>query len=260
MLASNRTADSARTKRLAVAGATGLIGSQVVAHAVALGHEVVSLSRSMGVDLTDRDSLGDRLEGVDVVIDVTRPSSMALEEAISFFTTVAENLGRASAAAGVGRMIVLSIIGLEKNQDFDWYVATLAHERAAREHFANTQVLRSTQFHEFPEQVLGRGLRGDKAEVMDVQTQPVASREVARLLVELAIGDQTEDVEIAGPQPEQLVNLVSELTRLRGDKIEVVPVPVSVAMASGSLLPGAEALLRGETWLAWARRHYGREH
>ena len=122
------------TRKLAVAGATGLIGSQVVKVASEAGHDVSGLSRSSGVDLTDPAAIDDRLQGVEAVIDVTRSPTMDEQEAVDFFTRVATNLGTAAHAARVRRTVVLSIVGIEESQDFGWYVATLAHERATREH------------------------------------------------------------------------------------------------------------------------------
>ena len=225
-----------------MAGATGLIGSQVVRLAEAVGHEVVALSRSGGVDLTDPDSIGDRLEGVDAVIDVTRSSSMDEQEAVDFFTTVAANLGAAARAAGVARTVVLSIVGVDRSQDYSWYVATLAHERATRQHAPGPRVLRATQFHEFPGQVLERSRQGDRALIMDMPTQPVASIEVARMLVELATDDGAGDVD-----------LVRRLVGLRGENVSVEPVPAANSVASGSMLPGPDAVIRGVDWDTWAR-------
>lgn len=240
-----------------MAGATGLIGSQAVRIAAAAGHQVAGLSRSGGVDLTDPAALGDRLRGVDAVIDVTRSPTMDPHAAAEFFTTVARNLGTAARAAGVRRTVVLSIVGIEQSQDFGWYVATLAHERATREHAPGARVLRSTQFHEFPGQVLARARRSGRAEIMDMPTQPVASEEVARLLVELATEDPDADhgggVEIAGPRRESLVDLVRRLVVLRGEDVEVEPVPAPTSMAGGSVLPGPHALIRGEDWETWVR-------
>jgi uncharacterized protein YbjT (DUF2867 family) len=246
-------------QRLAVAGATGLIGSQVARIAAAAGHDVLPLSRRNGVDLTDPTGLSERLEGVDAVIDVTRPSSMA-DDPTTFFTTVAANLGAAARSAGVKRTVVLSIVGVEQSQDYGWYVATLAHEQATRRHAPGPLVLRATQFHEFPGQVLERSRAGDRAEIMDMPTQPVASAEVARLLLELATADDARDVELAGPRRENLVDLVRRLVALRGDAVRVEPAPTPASMAGGSVLPGPAALIRGVDWETWARSTVASAH
>ena len=56
--------------RLAVAGATGNIGT-LTAAALSDGHDVVRISRSLGVDLSTGIGLDEALSGVDAVIDVT---------------------------------------------------------------------------------------------------------------------------------------------------------------------------------------------
>lgn len=240
-----------------MAGATGLIGSQVVRLAAAAGHEVVPLSRHDGVDLTDPDSIGDRLRGVDAVVDVTRSSAMGEREATDFFTTVAANLGTAAHAAGVRRTVMLSIVGVERSQDYGWYVATLAHERATREQAPGPRVLRATQFHEFPGQVLERAREGGRAAIMDMPTQPVASHEVAAMLLELATDDTDGDVELAGPRRESLVDLVRRWAALCHDDVAIEAVPAPASMAGGSVLPGPGALIRGVDWETWAREEAG---
>ena len=235
-----------------MAGASGLVGSQVVQVASAAGLEVVSLSRASGADLTVAGSIGDRLEGVDVVVDVVRSPSMDEHRAVDFFTRVAANLGSAARAAGVRRTVVLSIVGVDRSQDYGWYVATLAHERATREQAPGARVLRTTQFHEFPGQVLQRARRGDRAVIMQMPTQPVDSHEVARLLVELALDDDSGDVQLAGPRREDLVDLVRRLVLLRGDDVRVEAGPAPASMAGGSVLPGPDVLIRGVDWQTWA--------
>ena len=98
--------------RIAVAGSSGLIGSQVCRLAEAAGHEVVRLSRTDGVDLLDADAVARALAGVEAVVDVTRPNRMDLASAREFFTTVAHNLAVAGRRAGVRRTVVLSIVGV----------------------------------------------------------------------------------------------------------------------------------------------------
>ena len=242
---------------MAVAGATGLIGAQVVDLARAAGHAIVPLSRSSGVDLTDPAAIGDRLDGVDAVIDVTRPSTMDTEEAVAFFTAVATNLGEGATATGVRRTVVLSIVGIDQSQDYGWYIATLAHERATRTFAPGVRVLRATQFHEFPGQMLGWPRRDRRAEIMDMPVQPVASIEVARQLVQMATDIGDHDCDIAGPKPERLVDLVRRLVTLTGDDVEVVPGEVARSMAHGSALPGPGALRRGVDWQTWATMTYG---
>ncbi|HET9128866.1 MAG TPA: NAD-dependent epimerase/dehydratase family protein, partial [Propionibacteriaceae bacterium] len=143
--------------RMAVAGASGLIGAQLSRLARAEGHDVVELSRRSGVDLTRPDAVGARLAGVEVVVDVTGPPPDADPEL--FFATVAAQLGAAATASGGTRTVVLSIVGVDRSTDHPFYAATLAHETATRRSAPGVRVVRATQFHEFPEMVLRRGVR-----------------------------------------------------------------------------------------------------
>jgi uncharacterized protein YbjT (DUF2867 family) len=114
-------------------------------------------------------------------------------------------------------------------------------------------IVRATQFHEFPGQMLQWNLQGDLTRIIDVPLQPVASAEIAELLVAAATGEVPGDVELAGPRAERLVDLVERLVAHRGLPITVAPVQAPASMAGGSLLPGPGALLRGPDWETWLR-------
>jgi hypothetical protein len=87
--------------------------------------------------------------------------------------------------------------------------------------------------------------------IIDVPTQPVDTAEIVRLLLELAAGARTGDTELAGPEREDLVDQVRELVRRRGLDLEVVAVDGPPSMAGGSMLPGPDAVIRGESWRTW---------
>lgn len=171
--------------RVAIAGSTGLIGTKLVALARSDGHDVVEVSRSSGFDLTDEavlPRLAEALADVDAVVDVTQGASFEQDEAVSFFRSVAGHLGQAAHEAGVRRTVVLSIVGIEESPDYGYYVGKVAQEKAHRENSPGVLVLRATQFHEFPGQMVEWFTTDGVADVMDVEFQPVDSAEVVRLL------------------------------------------------------------------------------
>lgn len=240
--------------KIAIAGSTGLIGRQVAAIAAQEGHEVVGIARSTGFDLLDpacAAGLTEALTGVDVVIDVTQSPSLEEGEAAAFFETVARTLGAAATAAGVRRTVVLSIVGVEESQDYGYYVAKLKHEEATRTAAPGPVVLRATQFHEFAGQLLDWSRQGDVAHIMDVPSRPVASSEVAKMLVELATDENASDTELAGPQIERTFDQVRRLVARRGDDIRLEPAPGSPSMVGGSILPRSDAVIRGPRWDEW---------
>jgi uncharacterized protein YbjT (DUF2867 family) len=237
--------------RIAIAGATGLVGRPLVEAARAAGHDVVELSRGHGVDLAA--GTGIDLTGVDAVIDVTNSPDPEEAAATAFFTSVAEHLGAAATAAGVRRTVVLSIIGVDAPGQDGHHAAKLAHERATQAHAPGARVLRAAQFHDFPGQMLGRMRDGGAATIPDMRTQPVDLAEVVRLLLELATADDPPALtEIAGPRRERLPDLVEPLD----PAVRVTPGPVNDAIRDGALLPGPDAVIAGPdyaTWLASSR-------
>lgn len=60
--------------KIALFGATGMVGSRIAAEATARGHEVTSLSRSTGGDLADPDAVHTAAQAHDVVVSATGPS------------------------------------------------------------------------------------------------------------------------------------------------------------------------------------------
>jgi putative NADH-flavin reductase len=60
--------------KIALFGATGMVGSRIAAEATARGHEVTALSRSTGGDLADPDAVRTAAQAHDVVVSATGPS------------------------------------------------------------------------------------------------------------------------------------------------------------------------------------------
>lgn len=234
--------------KIAIAGATGRIGSQLTTLARSQGHEVVEIARETGFDLLAPDGLEEALAGVDVVVDVT---AAPLELASDFFPAVARNLGSAAAAAGVPRTVVLSIVGVDRSPDYDYYVAKLAQENAYRETAPGVVVLRATQFHDFAGQMLDWNTQDGVAHIIDVPTQPVDTAEIVSVLLDLATGAIAGDTDLAGPQQVNLVEQVRRLVERAGSDVKVEAVDGPASMAGGSMLPGPGALVRGPGWDEW---------
>ncbi|WP_028642876.1 SDR family oxidoreductase [Nocardioides sp. URHA0020] len=243
--------------RVAVAGGTGLVGRLVVDAARERGHDVVVLARSEGVDLTTGSGLAERLAGVDAVIDTTNQASQRRAQAEAFFGGVTRTLLAGGAAAGVGHHVVLSIVGID-DVDTGYYAGKRLQERVVAEGAVPWTVLRATQFHEFAEQVLGFARVGPFSVVPRMLTRPVAAREVAQALVELAAGAPVGRApELAGPDRWQLVDLARRVSEARGLGRRVVPVRLpgaaGRAMRAGALTPsgdGPRGRVTFDEWLA----------
>ena len=140
--------------RIAVAGATGRVGRHVVDVLNEGGHDVVTISRSNGVDVITGEGLAAALEGVEVVIDTSTGPSPEQGPATEFFLTATRNLEEEGAKAGVRRLVLVSIIGTDKNTG-GYGAAKLAQERAVLAGPIPGRILRAAQFHEFAEVLMG---------------------------------------------------------------------------------------------------------
>ena len=202
--------------RIAVAGATGVVGRHVVEQARAAGHDVVPLARSLGVDLTTGDGLGGRLDGVDAVVDTTSVRTQSRRAAERFFGDVTRTLLRGEAAAGVGHHVVLSIVGID-DVPSGYYRGKLLQERVVAEGPVPWTILRATQFHEFAEQVLGFASVGPFSLVPRMLSQPVAAVEVARALVDVVESGPSGRVsDLGGPDRHDMVDLARRVATARG--------------------------------------------
>ncbi len=246
--------------KIAVAGATGRIGHHLVDVLNEAGHETVAISRSNGVDVITGQGLAESLSGVEAIIDAATGPSPEEQAATEFFTTAAGNLQEAGAKAGVRRLVVISIIGTDKFPG-GYGAAKLAHERTAQAGPIPVHVVRASQFHEFVEQLMGWGRQGDVVYVPNMRTQVVAARSAAEVIADIATGPDSafgaEQIsEVAGPRPENLVELATLYAERKGDpaKIEAANDPNDPATAvyeSGALLPGPQAKLVGPTFAEW---------
>jgi uncharacterized protein YbjT (DUF2867 family) len=244
------------TMRIAVAGGSGTVGRYVVESARAAGHEAVMLGRSVGVDLRDDTGVATALAGVEVIIDTTNSGTTKRSAATEFFTDVTRRLQRIGGACAVSRLITLSIVGIDRIPVYGYYEAKLAQERAAQAGPIPATIVRATQFHEFPAQVLSRTRLGPIALMPVMRVQPIAARAAAAILVEAATTRPPEGImEIGGPAPADLTSLARDTLRHVGRHVAVVPLRLSGAagraMRKGALLPGSDGRLQGPTFAEW---------
>ena len=243
---------------IAVAGATGRVGRHIVEVLEARGHDVVPISRSHGVDVITGDGLAAALAGVECVIDAATGPSPDQNEATEFFTTAARNLHEAGERADVQRMVVVSIIGIDRFTA-GYMAAKVAHERAMLSGPIPARVLRSAQFHPFVAQLVEWGTQGDVSYVPKMRTQLVAATTVAEALADLATESgpaETPFSEIAGPREESLVEMATLLASRRGLPLKIEGVtnpadPDHELNENGALLPGPGAILAGPTFEEW---------
>ena len=241
--------------RIAVAGGTGLAGRQVVETLALLGHESVVMSRSEGVDVVTGEGLDSALEDVDAVIDTSSTAAINADEAIAFFQAGTANLLAAERKAGVDRHVALSIVGIDDIEGNAHYAGKRRQEQLIKAGPIPYRIVRATQFFDFAETVVGWTRQGDVAALPPLLVQPIALADVAKVLVDAATdADFPATVDIAGPEPQDLVDMARRTLAARGQSLTLVPTwqgPLGTDMAGEALLPGPDALVMPTTFEQW---------
>lgn len=240
--------------RLAIAGGTGMTGEHIAAVARERGHGVVVLSRRAGVELLSGAGLAGALDGVEAVIDVTNVTTSKPDVSVMFFAGATKSLLTAERASGVEHHLALTIVGAEAAPD-GYYAGKLVQERLVSAGDVPWTILRSTQFHEYAAMMFHRTHAGAHV-APSGRVQPVAAREVAEHLVDLAErGPSGRSADLAGPQEESLADMVRRYARAIGHRgrVPVVSTPGALGRAfrSGALLPGPGALRGTQTFAQW---------
>ena len=256
------------SQRIAVTGATGRLGSHLVEVLAQRGHDVVPIARSEGVDVVTGEGLDEALVGVETIIDAATGPSPDQDEATAFFTASARNLQRAGSSAGAKRIVVVSIIGIDKFHS-GYNAAKVAQEQTLLEGPLPVRIVRAAQFHEFVDPLVGWTIQDGVAHVPEMRTQLVAARVVADTLADAVEEPEIENgtiTEVAGPREERLADAAAALFASRGDSFEIRETRGGVlanpgdrdaaAYAEGGALPNPGAKLAGpsfDEWLATAK-------
>lgn len=241
--------------RIAVAGATGNIGALTVAALGRDGHDVVRISRSLGVDLTTGDGLDEALADVDAVIDVTNGPAADRAETVAYFGAATRNMLAAEERAGVRHHVLLSIAGIDRIEGNAHYAGKREQERLVATGPVPWTIVPATQFHDFAATVTSWTERDGVATIAPLLVQPVAPADVADVLAEIAAGEpRGRHVDVAGPEPQDLVDMARRTNEARGRAVKLVPTWSTVfgpAMAGDVLLPGDDARIAPTTFDEW---------
>ena len=241
--------------KVIVVGGAGIAGRQVVEALRRKGATVTPVSRRTGVDVATGVGLDQVLSGAERVVDVSSDASPDEATARAFFTASAQHLQRASERAGVERLVVLSIVGVDRLSG-GYGAAKMDQERAIRSGPVPAFVLRSTQFYELLYRLRDWGPKDGVWGVPEQLIQPVAVAAMARVLADFVLAEDPAGVaEVAGPRQEQLVEMARQWAARRGETVEVRGVSDDSADArtsrEGGLLPGPDATIIGPTFQQW---------
>ena len=235
-----------------VTGGTGVLGRRVVNRLRSAGIETRVLSHSnkpgtMQGDLLTGEGLESAVSGIDTVIHcATSPFRKARAVDVEGTGRLIEVANR----AGVGHLVYVSIVGIDRAASYPYYRVKLDAERAIESSPIPYTILRATQFYD----LVLRALRFlQHLPVMPIPKgflgQPIDAGEVADRLVELALyGPAGRVRDIGGPEVGTLAGAARTYLEVTGRKrriVEVfVPGETARAFREGALVSPQNA--RGE--------------
>ncbi len=229
-----------------VFGASGEIGALLADDLERRGEKVICAQRSSGVDAYAGTGVREACAGADTVIDCTNVTTTRGSTAVDFFSTVARTIAEAAAAAGVRRVVCLSIINAADpavNAKFGYYQGKAAQEQTYTDNVdaGHLQIIRSAQWYELAGQMLARTRFGPIAVAPRMVCRPLAAVDAAGLIADAALSDDLSDRQIAGPVQHDLVDLARAVARRDGSPRWVVAVPFGGrAFRDGGLMPRGE--------------------
>jgi uncharacterized protein YbjT (DUF2867 family) len=211
--------------KIAVVGASGLIGTKVVDLLTRQENEVVAASRSTGVDVLTGEGLADALAGAAALVDVTNSPSFEDDPVLQFFTASTTNLVAAAKDAGVGHYVVLSIVGVDSLPQSGYMRAKVVQEKLVTESGLPYTIVRATQFAEFTDAITASMTVGDEVRVPDALIQPVAADDVAAGVARAATAQPLNGVvNIGGAEKISFEQMARTSLARQGDESKTVVV------------------------------------
>jgi uncharacterized protein YbjT (DUF2867 family) len=244
--------------KIVVIGGTGLIGSKLVSKLTEHGHEVIAASPNTGVNTLTGQGLVEVLKGAQVVVDVSNSPSWEEQAVMDFFTTSTTNLIKFGAAAGVGHLVALSVVGTDRLTESPYFRAKIVQEKLIKESGLQYSIVHATQFFEFVKGIADFSTQGDKVHLPPVLIQPMVSDDVAKAVGRTAVGAPVNGiVEVGGPEKFRLDELIRLGLNAISDPREVITDPnalyYGVHVSERTLVPEDDAKLgeiRFRDWLA----------
>jgi uncharacterized protein YbjT (DUF2867 family) len=211
---------------IAVIGGTGTVGRLIVDALRSAGAHVRVVSRHSPehpADLTTGAGLAPALEGCRIVVEASNGPPQRPEPVI---VDGARRLTEAAGRAGVGRIVLVSIVGIEEVPT-RYYRAKVAQEGIVRAGSAPVTIVRSTQFHELLDWVFAAAARWRVSPRVGARLQPVAAVEAARAVAAVVLQDEPPALlTVAGPAIEEAHALARAWGASRGRRLVPLPVPM----------------------------------
>jgi uncharacterized protein YbjT (DUF2867 family) len=245
--------------KIVVIGGSGFIGSKLVPKLRERGHEAIAASPNSGVNTLTGEGLAEVLKGASVIVDVSNSPSWEDAAVLNFFETSTGNLLKYGADAGVKHFVALSVVGTDRLAESGYFRGKIAQEKLIKNSSTIPySIVQATQFFEFLKGLADISMQGDKVHLAGVLFQPMAGADVASGVARVAVeAPLNGTVEIAGPEPFRLDELVRRRLAELNDPREVITDPNArysgAKVDERTLVPG-EGVRLGETsfekWLS----------
>jgi uncharacterized protein YbjT (DUF2867 family) len=243
--------------KIAVIGGTGLIGSQVVELLSAVGHEAVPHAPSTGLDLITGHGVAEAMDRTDVVVNLTNSPTFD-DASLAFFRQTMNNLLGGAAAAGVGHVVILSIVGADRVPGLVYYRAKVLQEDILTSGPVPYSIVRATQFFEFMETVIFETADAAEIRLPPTLVQPMAAADVVQAVADVAVASPLHGTRnTAGPDVFSLDELGRITLAARGDNRPVVTdagAGLFAAASGDALLAGGDAVIAKTPYREWLAR------
>jgi uncharacterized protein YbjT (DUF2867 family) len=184
--------------RVVVLGRTGPIGLKVVSRlrSDGVGAELATLHT--GCDPHTADGLAEAVAGADVLVDVSGPPWSQDEDLIGFYAATTRNVVAAARSAGVGHVVLLSVVGAELEPRSTYLRAKALQERMIMCSGLPFTIVRATQFLDYAKVVSELATLDGLVRVPPVHLQPIGSADVTTAVARHAVGVPIDAVVEAG--------------------------------------------------------------
>jgi uncharacterized protein YbjT (DUF2867 family) len=257
-------------KRILVTGGTGVLGREVVGRLLEKEYIVRVISRrarpaqaAPGIEwvvgnLEDPPSLAPAVAGVNAIVHAASRSLWNTRQADVEGTRALLTQAR---AAGVGHILYISIVGIDRVPGFFYYQAKREAEQIIQAGGVPWSILRATQFFPFLDRLLRACAWGPVALLpTDFRVQPVDVGEVAdRLVAAVVAGPGGRLPDFGGPEMLTVGVLARAWLAARQRRAHITRLPVpgraAAAVRAGALLCPDHAG-GARPWAAWLRETY----
>src|SRR5260221_3748736 len=164
----------------------------------------------------------------------------------------------AEGAAGVGHHVALSVVGTDRLLASGYFREKMAQENLIKASKIPFTIVRATQFFEFVGGIAQFSTEGATVRLPSALMQPIVSDDVAAALADVAIAEPLNDtVQVAGPEPIRMDELIRRFLSAKGDPRKVITdvraLYYGIEVNDQSLVPGDNPRLgptRFEDWLS----------